>query len=493
MEYINFALSSECKPILANPEDTLDLDRSVLDSRCLAHSEFLENISRFMSADYPLPPEESALVEPLLSIRSDGTYVLSLSGGVDSMCMLVLLRKARVPFVAVHIRHSSRIEDTRKELDWVRFVCRRLHVPLYYHHVLVARPHGEEKGEISRDEFEDYTRRIRFGMYRKAALLHNGKAEEVCVLIGHHMDDVDENRIAELGKGNLIDIDGMTEEGETGNSLSSVTQLRPFCRDVRKCQLRQFAIKYGIPHMKNSTPKWSKRGWIRDVLDQDDMKRGRFVVDLEILGSVSRRADCAVNLVCEKWAQSCPIVTQSISADTKSKKFVLEKTCEVDFDQLIQLVSESVVPAIKEMAGLVNEFAPMWNTSFKKRAEERQTNSCPIQEIRHVNDDGDELLVLSLVRALQVFFGRLKHVLGIEKFVPRKSVAQLVELTKSGRACVTWKINRVDVHMIRVQGKWYVMDTVELEKVVQGMFAGSREAFRKCVVSNPDKIRLGSC
>ena len=491
MDYINFALSSECQPILANPDDKLDLDLSVLDSRCLTHSKFLSTIDSFLTDDYPITPEESALLEPLSSIKA-GTFVLSLSGGVDSMCLLVLLRKAKIPFVAVHIRHSSRLEDTRKELDWVRFVCKRLNVPLYYHHVLVSRPHGDEKGEITRDEFEEYTRRIRFCMYRKAALLADPlDAKNIFVLIGHHMDDVDENRIAELGKGNLIDIDGMTEEGETGDTLSSVTQLRPFCRDVRKSQLRDFAVKYGIPHMKNSTPKWSKRGWIRDVLDQDEIMRARFVKELEHLGDVSRRADGAVNSVCEKWMLECPIVTRNISADTKTKKFTLEKSVRVELDSLIELANESVVPLVIQMASSVNEFAPLWNNSFKKLAEERDM-SCPIQEIRHVKQDGNEILVVSLVRALQVCFRQLRDVLGVDKFVPRKSVAQLVELVKSGRSCVTWKINRVDVHMIRVEGSWYVMDAAELKNVIETMFASSMEAFRKCVISNPDKIRIVS-
>ena len=488
MDYIDFALSPACQPILADSEDSLDLDTSVLDPRCITDSDFLPCIDSFLS-HHQLSPEESALISPLTSLAT-GTYVLSLSGGVDSMCLLVLLRKLNVQFIAVHIRHSSRIEDTQKELDWVRYVCKRLGVPLYYHHVLVARPHGDDKGEITRDQFEEYTRRIRFSMYRKAALLAWPKVSEIFVLIGHHLDDVDENRIAELGKGNLIDIDGMTEEGEiSGESLSCISQLRPFCRDVRKFQLREFAINHGVPHMKNSTPQWSKRGWIRDVLDQDEVAREIFVDKLDAMGRMSRNADDAVNAVCNSWTSCCPIGCREISGNTKTKNFRFVKCVSVDLQSLVERVNDEVVPVVTAMTELVRDFAPSWNNACKNMKETRGVSDCPIQEIGTGSTD---LLVVCLTRALQVCFKDLRDLLGVDKFIPRKSAAQLVDLVNSGRNCVTWKINRIDVHMIRVSECWYVLNTGELDTVLKSVFGGSMEAFRKCILSNPDKIRLVS-
>jgi hypothetical protein len=46
--------------------------------------------------------------------------------------------------------------------------------------------------------------------------------------------------------------------------------------------------------------------------------------------------------------------------------------------------------------------------------------------------------------------------------------------------------------MIRVSECWYVLNTGELDTVLKSVFGGSMEAFRKCILSNPDKIRLVS-
>jgi tRNA(Ile)-lysidine synthase TilS/MesJ len=431
----------------------------------------------------------------LKSKPADSVYILSLSGGVDSMSMAVMLKKLRVRFAAVHIRHSSRNEDTEKELEWVRMVCHRLKIPLYFHHVLLSRPHATagSHSDISRDEFEEYTRMIRFSMYSKAA--KNFFTRLTHVLIGHHMDDVDENRIAELGKGNLIDIDGMNEDD---NALGDrPIQLRPLCGTVRKWLIREFSKKFYIPHMMNSTPKWSKRGWIRDTLDSEIASgKGAWFLDmLSQLGSVSAAIDKLVNEVCEEWIRATAFSsTRTILVDTKSKNFALSESSRLDFDWLISQLSTRVLPAMKEMVLLSNSFGAEWNRTFKAFAastEERRQMGCPIQEIRSYDfENHDDMLAIVLNRALQVTFGFIRVPLCVEKYVPKKSIVQLIELIRTGRNCLTWKINRVDVHMIRAGGCWYIVNPVVLGSIVAHQFGGALDAFRKCISSNPGRISV---
>ena len=75
--------------------------------------------------------------------------------------------------------------------------------------VCLARPHaenGEEVG-VTREEYERWTKEIRFRMYR--CLLEDCPGRSA-VILGHHQDDVDENRLDHLMKGHVLgDVEGM--------------------------------------------------------------------------------------------------------------------------------------------------------------------------------------------------------------------------------------------------------------------------------------------
>jgi len=330
-------------------------------------------------------------------------------------------------------------------------------------------------------------------MYRKAGALAAtaagglAKHDTTPVIIGHHLDDVDENRIAELGKGNLIDIDGMNE-GE-GDGFQGITQLRPLCGTVRKSLIYKFAKKFYIPHMQNSTPKWSKRGWIRDTLDSiTGDQHAWFLATLGSLGNVSRHLDAILKCI-PMMSNDGPV---SILVDTKSKTFSLPKCQKVDFGHVIAMIEKEAIEPLGDMVKLTNEFSIEWNRvyqSFSESNEERRGMSCPIQRIRGF-EDTSELLVIALSRALQMNFPFLRPILGLDKYVPKKSVEQLLELLRGGRNCVTWKIGKIDLNMVHVDEVWYVLDSSVFDEVIAREFAGSRDAFRKCITSNPNKISV---
>ena len=60
--------------------------------------------------------------------------IVSLSGGVDSMVMLALLKLSGKHPVAVHIIYGNR-EVSREEFNFISSYCHRLRVPLYYYEV----------------------------------------------------------------------------------------------------------------------------------------------------------------------------------------------------------------------------------------------------------------------------------------------------------------------------------------------------------------------
>jgi tRNA(Ile)-lysidine synthase TilS/MesJ len=470
MEYIEYALSDSCHPDFIDPSVSPPpslLDRSVLDECCENWDEFLVDAKIISEEEKKL---KSSLVDFFNANDLNNTpFILSLSGGVDSMSMAVLLKELGVNFAAVHIRHSSRIEDTEKELRWVHYVCHHLGAPLYYHHVQVARPHGTDgDGLLTREQFEEKTRDIRFSMYAKAFRTHFPSERSVRVIIGHHMDDVDENRIAELGKGNLLNIDGMSEV----SSFASVFQLRPLCGFVRKNVIKNFALIRQIPHMQNSTPKWSRRGWIRDVIDgvsADD--RDWILNELNMLGSESTLLDRLVLEVGEKWRNSCTITPKTISSQSKSKTLTLP-CYTLPISDLIALL-DPLSSRFNLLALQAASFGDKWNHMFSSFVPTGV--SCPIQPIRSLTA---HVMTELVFRVLQ--FSSIREILEMDKFVPKKSVAQLIDLVVGEKRLVTWKVAHRDFVIAHVAHTWCIV-TVPVDA-----------SSKKALVAGIDRLELRS-
>ena len=220
--------------------------------------------------DHPLYTHwvTAALAETLTKagVGPGHTLLLSLSGGVDSMAHAVMLRLLQPTFgydlCALHIRHPNR-DDAIDEEEWVQHAAAKIGIELYSYQVQLQRPHGNKKTGISREKYESVTKKIRFRMYEVLAAAVGRRDRTAYVVIGHHMDDTDENRLSELGKSNIVNVNGM----HTLSECLGMTVFRPLL-SLRKVAMIEFANAAKFPYMADSTPPWSRRGWTRRVLDE---------------------------------------------------------------------------------------------------------------------------------------------------------------------------------------------------------------------------------
>jgi len=80
------------------------------------------------------------------------------------------------------------------------------------------------------------------------------------VMFGHHCGDVQENVISNFFKANS-NLSGMRSTG----LVNKVEIWRPLL-SYRKTNIIDFAHQYGVPYFKDTTPKWSTRGKMRNQL-----------------------------------------------------------------------------------------------------------------------------------------------------------------------------------------------------------------------------------
>jgi tRNA(Ile)-lysidine synthetase-like protein len=250
--------------------------------------------------------------------------ILSLSGGVDSMVCSHCLKQANIRMVALHVNYNNRSAENAIEENFVRAWCDYMGIDL---HVLRIEEINRKlciKYEM-RDIYEKYTRSRRLTAYKLIT-------EYPHVILGHNKDDVFENIMTNIASQNRIEnLDGMTcESVEDG-----ITFYRPMLA-VPKEHLISYARRHSIPYLKNSTPKWSQRGRIRDkvvpMLDEWNInfKEGLHHISQDMtnissfIRDVAKRSDLS-NLPRTKCLTFWRCIFEKINPSKKSLTHFIEK------------------------------------------------------------------------------------------------------------------------------------------------------------------------
>lgn len=198
-------------------------------------------------------------IEESIKKHSIKRVIVSISGGVDSMvCMsmlthMVLKKSTGLDVMCVYINYCNR-DDIEEEfvVDW----CGFWGIPLHVRRIREIQRTPCMEFEM-REIYETYTRDVRYDTYRKVW----GDGMPV-VMLGHNQDDCVENIITNLCQKQKYDeLRGMKEYTET----SGIYFWRPLL-DTPKKDIYQLARRLLIPYLRDSTPSWSCRGRIRDVI-----------------------------------------------------------------------------------------------------------------------------------------------------------------------------------------------------------------------------------
>lgn len=183
--------------------------------------------------------------------KKSSTYVVSLSGGVDSMVIATILKFLNKNTVCIHINYNNRTESSL-EADFLKSWTYQNNIEFVYHEFTDI-----IRGTINRNSYEDKTRRIRFDIYRRVLKDYTDSS----IILGHHDDDIIENVFNNVCRGrSILDLKVMQKE----SNVLGVPLSRPLL-GMRKQAVYDFAHKYKVPYFKDTTPLWSLRGTYRSV------------------------------------------------------------------------------------------------------------------------------------------------------------------------------------------------------------------------------------
>ncbi len=280
--------------------------RKVLDTKCF---DYKNNI-KINNPD--------KLIEKFMgckNINKKTNLIVSISGGVDSMVLSWILKKLGYNIIFVHINYSNRLDtDLEQELviDWGRYLGVRT-----FYRVLdeINRPKCMDND--LRNIYESYTRDQRYLAYTKAANLM-GWIDNYSIVLGHNHDDCIENVFTNIAsKSKWENLYGMSWESKVLFNNIELSFLRPFIFNP-KSDIYEYAKQNQILFLWDSTPKWSQRGKIRDIV-----RPGLEEFNKEIIHGL----DCMV------WTlkESIECVEQMVEMWVETEgKYLLKKTIPIN-------------------------------------------------------------------------------------------------------------------------------------------------------------------
>ena len=177
-------------------------------------------------------------------------FIVSLSGGVDSMVLISIIHCLGYQVIALHINYNNR-DETVLEQQFIKEWCHLNEIKLYIKEVTEIK-----RNSSKRSNYEIFTKKLRFNFYED--ILN----KELCdiILLAHHKDDIVENIFANVCRGRYILDLAVIKEKSLVNSINIARPLITFY----KSYIYDFAKQYEVPYFKDTTPIWSIRGKYRN-------------------------------------------------------------------------------------------------------------------------------------------------------------------------------------------------------------------------------------
>lgn len=191
-------------------------------------------------------------------INNHSTVLVALSGGADSVCLLLLLNEIKrqcadeldFALEAVHVEHGIRGAESRADAGFASDLCERLNIPCHVHSVDVpqyAASHGlglEEAARILR--YEAFEKEVTTAY---AADQKQGNSRQAVVAVAHHMEDNAETVLFQMLRGSgAKGLSGM----HPVSVKNGVTYIRPLLSATR-AQIEEYLKENGQAFVTDAT------------------------------------------------------------------------------------------------------------------------------------------------------------------------------------------------------------------------------------------------
>jgi tRNA(Ile)-lysidine synthase len=283
-----------------------------------------KRVAQALSAELPLARLSPAAVRWAGARPPRERWAVGLSGGADSVCLLLLLwahwpdRRGRLQ--AVHFDHRLRGRESAADARFCAGLCRSLGVPL---------ASGRWKGGRGKAS-EAEARAARFAYFASAM----GRRGARVLWLGHQQDDIAETMLMRISRGSGSGgLAAPRPVHAVGAGRASRTHVRPLLtlkkseimRALRACggAWREDSSNQGAAHFRNRIRRWVLAPWAeasgrdalagaaltRELLEEDEVALEAWVDDLDpigkdgslLLGRLAGRPRAVVRRALHRW------------------------------------------------------------------------------------------------------------------------------------------------------------------------------------------------
>lgn len=181
-------------------------------------------------------------------IKKDEHVLCALSGGADSVALLLLLKELDIKLYAAHLNHGIRAQEADRDEEFCKKLCAELDIPF-----VSGKANVPLEAAKSGKGLEEAAREIRYNFLSKVA--YDFKCTKICT--AHHADDNIETVLLHL-------IRGCGLNGLTGISPMRDNIVRPLLT-LRKQELVDAVLEKGYTFVHDSTndQTYNTRNYIR--------------------------------------------------------------------------------------------------------------------------------------------------------------------------------------------------------------------------------------
>lgn len=215
-------------------------------------------------------------------------YLIALSGGADSVCLLLRLLQRGEVGAAAHCNFHLRGEESDRDERFVRSLCQERGVQLFVSHF-------DTSAEVSAtgESVEMAARRLRYEWF--ARLLRDNPSFKA-VAVGHHIEDNAETLLLNLCRG--AGLKGLTGMKEWGRAYGGIPVYRPLLA-MTKTDILSYLDQQRQPYVTDSTnadTHYKRNKLRRDVLPLLEELNPAV---LQTLSATARRLSEAYGIYCK--------------------------------------------------------------------------------------------------------------------------------------------------------------------------------------------------
>ncbi|NBW72030.1 MAG: tRNA lysidine(34) synthetase TilS, partial [Flavobacteriia bacterium] len=269
---------------------------------------------------HSMNPNIQGLLSDFFKKQSAPLYLVAVSGGLDSMCLLWTLNKLKLPLHVLHVNYNLRGTESIEDANLVQDYCKKIGVPLTVHAVDFKEFLKKNGGNLQQE-----ARNTRYAFFNEIS----EKYPKSKVILAHHFDDQMETFWLQLFRQA-----GMS--GLSGMKAVNDRYLRPFL-SLPKEELKTLAKTNKIPWREDSSNAkndYSRNRWRNEYLPFLNAKIPTLSTSVNLIQDIFQKQLDTDKIQNDKWKENI----------LKTSKFTLKEINEIPIYQLVEIFKLLEIP-----------------------------------------------------------------------------------------------------------------------------------------------------